>query len=200
MRIVLFVMLVLGLGGCATAPPNQPDNLCRIFQEKSGWYKAANKSEQRWGAPIPLQMAIIYHESAFVANARPPRGRLLWIIPWKRPSSAYGYTPALDSTWDMYVREAGSRWASRRDFADATDFVGWYIDKSAAMLGIAKTDAYSQYLAYHEGQGGYRRGSYRGKPRVRNTARRVAARSAKYGRQLQTCRAELEAGSGWWPF
>lgn len=196
-RHLLLAIAALAITGCATTPPSQPNNLCAIFREKDGWFNAALASYERWGAPIPVMMAIIYQESAFRADAAPPRTHLFWVIPWTRVSSAYGYTQALDSTWAWYVEETGNFGAERDDFADAIDFVGWYIDTSHDMLGIAKADAFSQYLAYHEGQGGYRRGSYRGKHWLLETARRVDARAARYARQLRTCRADLASGSGW---
>lgn len=200
MRTSLVLIVLLALGGCATVPPSQPENVCAIFQEKSNWYDAAATSYERWGAPVPVMMSIIYQESSFRADAAPPRGRLLWVIPWKRPTSAYGYSQAVDGTWDWYKRESGNRGADRDSFADSVDFVGWYIDKSHAMLGLSKADAYSQYLAYHEGQAGYRRGNYRRKGWLINVARRVAARSNRYKQQLNGCRQRLQRGSGWWPW
>ncbi|MES1939479.1 lipoprotein [Salinisphaera sp. T5B8] len=199
-RIVLICIAAV-LGGCVTAPPRATGNVCDIFYEKSGWFDAADAAFDRWGAPIHVQMAIIYQESRFVGDARPPRKRLLWFIPWTHITSAYGYTQALDSTWDWYKRDSGNGWADRDDFDDATDFVGWYMAKSHAMLGISKWDAYSQYLAYHEGQTGYKRGSYRRKPWLRRTAGKVNARADRYARQLQGCRVDLEHPSPWWwPF
>ncbi|MBS64060.1 hypothetical protein [Salinisphaera sp.] len=199
-RLVLICVAVV-LSGCVTAPPRSPGNVCDIFYEKNGWFDAADSAFDRWGAPIHVQMAIIYQESAFVGDARPPRRRLLWFIPWTHITSAYGYTQALDSTWDWYKTDTGNGWASRDDFADATDFVGWYVAKSNAMLGISKWDAYSQYLAYHEGQTGFKRGSYRRKPWLERTAGRVNARADRYAGQLRGCRADLEnPGHWWWPF
>lgn len=192
------VLSLLGLAGCATVPPSQPENLCAIFQEKDGWYAAATASYRHWRAPIPVMMSIIYQESSFRADAAPPRTHLLWVIPWTRPTSAYGYSQAIDGTWDWYVRETGNSWADRDSFADSIDFVGWYIAKSHDMLGLAKADAYSQYLAYHEGQAGYRRGNYRGKGWLITVAHRVAARANRYRQQLQGCRARLVDDSGWW--
>lgn len=151
MRRVLILAIVMSLTGCVTAPPRSTGDVCDIFYEKDGWFDAADTAYDRWGAPIHVQMAIIKQESSFVGDARPPRKRLLWFIPWTRMSSAYGYTQALDSTWDWYKRDSGNGGADRDDFDDATDFVGWYVDKSHATLGISKWDAYSQYLAYHEG-------------------------------------------------
>ncbi len=184
------------VAGCATAPPSDTDDLCAIFDEKRGWYRAAAKSEARWGTPVHVQMAIIYQESAFEHDARPPRGRLLGIVPWKRPSDAFGYAQALDSTWDRYREETGRRFADRDDFADAIDFVGWYTDLAQRTAGISKWDPYNQYLAYHEGPTGWRRGSYRGKRWLTDTARRVDGRAREWGAQLRRCEADLDRG-GW---
>lgn len=189
------------LAGCVTAPPRNPGNLCSIFREKSGWYEDSNDSFRRWGAPVQVQMAIMYQESQFVGNARPPRRRLFWVIPWTRISSAYGYTQALDSTWGQYKSEAGHPFASRKSFGDSADFVGWYIDQSSRILGISKWDAYSQYLAYYVGAGGYRQGAYKSKPWLLRTAGRVQSRAETYGGQLRSCEAELkQGGHWWWPF
>lgn len=202
MRIFVPLCLMLFLlSGCVTAPPSNPSNLCSIFREKHDWYSDARDAQKHWGAPVPVQMAIIYQESRYVGDAKPPRSHLLWVIPWTRISSAYGYTQALDSTWDHYKSQTGHPFASRDSFSDATDFVGWYINQSHHILGLSKSDAYSQYLAYYLGQGGYRKGIYRRKPWLRRTARRVASRSDRYQGQLKSCRTELEnTGHSWWPF
>ncbi|RJS94336.1 hypothetical protein [Salinisphaera sp. Q1T1-3] len=202
MRAILLILIVAPmLAGCITAPPSNPSNLCSIFREKHGWYDAAEDAQKRWGAPIPVQMSIIYQESQFQADAAPPRNRLFWIIPWTRISSAYGYTQALDSTWSHYKDQAGHPFARRDSFDSAVDFVGWYVDQSHRILGISKADAYSQYLAYYLGPGGYRQGLYRQKSWLRRSASRVASRSSRYGAQLSSCRGELERqGHWWWPF
>ena len=62
-------------------------------------------------------MATIYTESSFRHNAKPPRKWYLGFIPGKRASSAYGYSQALDGTWDRYQKETGRWGASRTDFA-----------------------------------------------------------------------------------
>ena len=36
------------VAACATTPPENVENICAIFEEKRGWYKAAKKSEKRW--------------------------------------------------------------------------------------------------------------------------------------------------------
>ncbi len=182
------------LAACAT-PPDNPGNICAIFEEKRHWYKAAKRSEKRWGVPIALQLAILRVESSFDNNARPKRDWFLF-VPLGRPSSAYGYAQAVDGTWEQYKRATGRRGADRDDFRDAVDFVGWYVNRSSRELGISKSDAYAQYLAYHEGIGGYKRRSYRNKSGVRQTARRVQRQTSSYARQLRGCRRDLERG-GW---
>ena len=134
-------------------------------------------SSARWGAPIPVQMAIIWRESSFRSNVRPP-GRV---------SSAYGFSQALDGTWEWYQDDTGRSSADRTDFDDAADFVGWYMAKSRAMNGIGMWDAYNQYLAYHEGHTGHRRGSYNQKEWLLGVADRVADQATRYARQLPDC-------------
>jgi len=113
---------------------------------------------------------------------------VLGVIPMGRQSSAYGYSQALDATWEDYRRGPGSRFAKRDDIDDATDFIGWYMSKSTESLGIARNDARNQYLAYHQGRSGYSRGSYRNKPWLIRIAGEVGARANLYESQLRSCR------------
>jgi hypothetical protein len=95
-RFSLVALAFLALAGCATAPPRDIDDLCRIFAEQPGWRRAAERAESRWGTKVPVAMAFVRHESSFRADAKPPRTRILGLIPWTRPSSAYGYAQATD--------------------------------------------------------------------------------------------------------
>lgn len=116
--------------GCTVAPPRNPANLCDIFRQKPDWYDYAKAAAERWGTPIPVQMAIIAQESGYHEEIQPPRDWILGIIPWTRPSSAYGYTQALDSTWAWYKAETGNDSADRDDFDDAVDFVAGMLRKA----------------------------------------------------------------------
>lgn len=196
--LLLVVLWIVVSAACATAPPANVDNICAIFDEKRGWYKAAKKSEKRWGTPKHVQMSIIRQESSFKSNAKPARTKLLRFLPWKRPSDAYGYAQALDSTWELYKDDSGRRFANRNDFDDAIDFVGWYTNMSNKSVGISKWDAYNQYLAYHEGHAGWRRGTYQRKAWLVETARQVEHRAREWGAQLQRCEDDLD--DGWWIF
>ncbi|MCG8441677.1 MAG: transglycosylase SLT domain-containing protein [Caulobacterales bacterium] len=181
----------LALSACATSPPDNPDNACAIFSEKPGWWDAARDAERRWNVPASVQLAIIRQESGFDDDARPPRGRFLFIFPGRRPSSAYGYAQAIDSTWESYKKDTGRRFARRDRFRDASDFVGWYANRSRRLSGIALTDARHQYLAYHEGQAAYNRGSWRRKDWLISTAHAVSRTASRYERQLDSCRKRL---------
>ncbi len=187
----LLVAMIGFASACANQPPRKLDNLCEIFTEKRSWYKAAKRAEKKWGAPLQVPMAMMYQESRFVDNARPPRNYLLGFIPWGRKSSAYGYSQAKTSTWKDYKRETGNGWADRDDFDDAIDFMGWFIYKTHKVNKISKWDAKTQYLNYHEGWGGYRRGSYRQKQWLVKVADRVGSQASRYGAQYRGCKKEL---------
>ncbi len=193
MRKILPALIGLLLAGCATAPSN-PANVCSMFREKDDWYAYARQAHRKWGVPIPVQMAIINQESSFDAAAKPPRYKFLGLIPLWRPSSAYGYGQVKNTTWDWYIQKTGNRGADRDEFEDVVDFIGWYAEQSRRQLGISRHDAYRQYLAYHEGHAGYRRGTYQAKFWLQRAARRVAASAWRYRRQLNRCQSYLENG------
>lgn len=197
-HVVTLVALTLVLAACASVPPRQLDNVCAIFEEKDDWYEEARRVRDTWGMPIHVQMAIIHQESRFMDSAKPPRHRFLGIPLWRK-SSAYGFAQVTDGTWDWYREETGNRWADRDDFDDAVDFIGWYGDRTHRELGISKWDAYHQYLAYHEGHGGYARKSYIGKDWLIEAARKVEANARRYNRQLAVCEEELQK-PWFWPF
>jgi hypothetical protein len=103
----LLLLIVFIIQSCATRPPENPDNICLIFKEKRGWYKAVIRSEKRWKIPPYVLMSFVYQESSFQADARPEREKLMGFIPWFRPSSAVGYSQALSKTWEDYQDGTG---------------------------------------------------------------------------------------------
>jgi hypothetical protein len=194
---IIALLITLSLTGCVSVQPQCIDDVCSIFNEYPNWYWATQASEEKWGAPVPVQMAIMHQESSFIGNAKPPRQRCLGFIPWTRPTSAYGYSQAVDSTWRKYQQSSGNSYGSRKNFKDAADFVGWYIHTAHCQLGIAPSNAYALYLAYHEGLGGYARKSYRSKPWLIKVAKKVSLRSSIYQSQLNECRDCLPKRH-WW--
>lgn len=187
LALCMLVLVSACGGGRSAGPPANQDNICAIFAERPEWRDAMISSSARWGAPIAVQMAIIWRESNFRAEARTPKKYILGVIPNGRVSSAYGYAQAIDGTWDWYREDTGNSGGDRTDFDDAADFVGWYMAKSRASNGIPMSDAYNQYLAYHEGHAGHRRGTYRKKGWLLGVADRVADQASRYRRQLPGC-------------
>lgn len=193
------------LAGCAileTAPPKDQGDICQIFREQPSWYDYARRSEERWGTPVATQMAFVHQESSFRSRVRPPRTQLLGFIPWRRPSSSYGYAQAQDPVWGEYRSDAGSFLARRTHMKHATDFIGWYNRRTHQQLGVSLANAEHLYLAYHEGPTGYRRGTWQGKPQVQRAASAVNARAARYQAQLASCEAEFRCRRFYqiWPF
>nr|WP_245795481.1 hypothetical protein [Thioalkalivibrio denitrificans] len=193
---------MLLLTACANQPPERADNICHIFEEYPRWYDHARRAEQRWGTPIPVQIAFVHQESGFRHNVRPPREYRFGFIPRRRPSSAYGYAQAITPAWSDYQEATGRHNARRTNMAHALDFIGWYNDVSHRRLGIPPYDAERLYLAYHEGHTGYARGAYRSKPQVQRVAQRVNERAQRYSAQLEECERRFRCRRFYqfWPF
>ena len=184
----LLILFFIFLNSCSSIPKNTADG-CSIFSERYLWYKHAKKTELKWGTPIYLQLAIIKMESDFDWLAKPERYKLFKVIPYKRPSSSFGYSQAVKGTWKQYKEETGNKYALRSRFKDSVDFIGWYTNKTEKLLKISKKDAFRQYIAYHEGWGAYK--NYKNKQKVIGLAKRVEKQSKKYKKQLNDCKRSL---------
>ncbi len=185
---IIICLLFFFILSCTSIPKNTL-NVCNIFSEKYLWYKFAKKTERKWGAPIELQMAIIKKESGFDWLAKPERTKIFKIIPWKRPSSSFGYSQAVIGTWDMYKKSTGNTLASRVLFKDSSDFIGWYVNQTYKRLKISKKNYFRQYLAYHEGWKNYKH--YNKKSNVVGYAKQVSIQAKKYRSQLNRCKKKL---------
>ena len=186
-RFIFFILLFI-ITSCSSIPSNTR-NTCNIFNERYLWYKHAKNSEKKWGAPIYIQMAFIKKESDFNWLAKPKRLKLFKIVPYKRPSTSFGYSQAVKGTWEQYKKETKNPLATRARFKDSVDFIGWYINKTEKILKIPKTDAYRQYIAYHEGWGNYK--NYKNNQKVIIFAKRVKEQSNLYRKQLLQCQNRL---------
>jgi hypothetical protein len=182
------ILIVISISACSSIPQNTSSS-CSIFEERYLWYKHVKNTEKKWGTPIYVQLAIIKMESDFDWLAKPPRRKLFKIIPFKRPSSSFGYSQAVKGTWEQYKNETGNKLATRARFKDSVDFIGWYTDKTESILKISKKDAFRQYLAYHEGWGAYK--NYRNNQKVIGLAKKVKKQSDKYRSQLKKCQKRL---------
>jgi hypothetical protein len=188
LRLFVVVLIVASCGRGQFSAPRGLENACALADERPRYFAAMQRTERRWGIPVPVQMAIIHAESRFIGDARTPVRYTLGVIPMGRQSSAFGYSQALDRTWEEYQAETRNRRARRDNINDATDFIGWYTNKTRERNGVALTDARNQYLAYHEGHTGFARASYQSKPWLINVANRVETRAAMYDTQLRMCR------------
>lgn len=195
-RLILSAVISLLLVSCSSLPPKNPENICSIFKENNDWYYAAKKTKEKWGVPIHIPMSMMYQESSFKADAKPPMDYLLGFIPIGRVSTAYGYSQAKTMTWKDYMRETDNSGADRDDFDDAMDFMGWFIYKSQKINKTSKWDAYNQYLNYHEGWGGFKRKSYHKKKWLMAVSRKVEKRAIRYSAQLKKCESSFT--QGWW--
>ena len=184
-----FLLIIFFVVSSCSSMPSNTSNSCSIFEERYLWYKHAKKSEQKWGTPIYLQLAIIKMESGFDWLAKPPRKKIFKVIPYKRPSSSFGYSQAVKGTWQQYKNETGNKLATRARFKDSVDFIGWYTNKTNSILKISLQDAFKQYIAYHEGWGNYK--YYKQNKKVISLAKKVEKQSKVYKNQLSKCSKTL---------
>ena len=184
----LLILAACGGGGGTGRAPGNLDDACAILAQRPGYLRAFRAAERKWGVPVHVQMATIYQESKFVSDARTPLRFSLGVIPVGRQSSAFGYSQALDGTWKEYQAAHGGRRTRRDNIRHATDFMGWYMSETQRTLGISVRDARNQYLAYHDGRNGYRRGTYRAKPWLMRVSGQIEARALMYQQQLPRCR------------
>lgn len=190
-RAAILALLVAACGSPSeryTSSPSMLDDACAILDERPAYLKAMKAAERKWGVPVAVQMATIHQESKFDGDARTPVQWRLGVIPMGRQSSAFGYSQALDGTWDEYLAEEGGRRARRDEIGYATDFMGWYMTKTQTELGIPLNDAKNQYFAYHDGRAGYRRGTYLKKGWLLAVGDKVEERAYMYDAQLRACR------------
>lgn len=195
--IFLTVLVCLLLGGGVgywfyapeepTPPPSSLADACTIRDERPDWYRATRAAARKWDVPPPVLLAIVWRESAFRAQARPPRRDGWWIFKGPPISTAYGFSQALDGTWQWYLDDTSAEEARRDRYADAIDFVGWYMAMSRDKLGFTGQDARLHYLAYHQGHSGYRRGKWRHIGWLKRAAAAVEERALLYDTQLFEC-------------
>ena len=183
-----YLILFLFLYSCSSIPKNTNDG-CAIFSERYLWYKHSKKVEKKWGTPIYIQLAFIKMESDFDWLAKPERQKIFKVIPYKRPSSSFGYSQAVKGTWKQYKNETNNPLATRTRYKDSVDFIGWYTSKTEKILNIPKHNAFKQYIAYHEGWGNYK--NYKKNKKVIGLAKKVERQSKKYKNQLLKCKSSL---------
>ncbi|MAJ81983.1 MAG: transglycosylase [Legionellales bacterium] len=178
------------LSGCSIQP-NKNSNACYVLTHHQSWYNSLSRSEKKYNIPKYTTLAIIAEESNFISNAKPRYKYFLGLFPYQRISTAEGYSQALNATWKDYQRSTGRKKAVRQNFDDASDFIGWYLNKASKNLSISKNDTKSLYLAYHEGINGYKKKNPNFGPNLNRVATRVKNRNYKYIREAAHCQNKL---------
>ena len=186
--IYLFIFFLLA--SCSSVPKN-PLNACKIFGENYLWYKSIKKSSETYGAPIYVILAFVNKESGFNRWAKPKRTKIFKVVPYKRPSSSFGYSQAVKKTWELYKNETNSPLALRMRFKDSVMFIGWYIRKTNKINNIPLNDSYRLYLNYYLGWGNYSKKIYKTDKKAIIFAKSVEKQSNIYKNQLRECQKNL---------
>ena len=176
---------------CSSIPKNT-QNACSIFSERYLWYKHAKNSSEKYGVPIHVILAFVNKESGFNRWARPKRTKLFKVVPYKRPSSSFGYSQAVTKTWELYKTETNSPLALRTRFKDSVMFIGWYIGKTNKINKVPLDDSYRQYLNYYLGWGNYAKKVYKTDKKSIIFAKSVEKQSKIYKIQLRECQKGLD--------
>jgi len=189
---LIFLFVFFFLVSCSSVP-KYPQNACKIFGQNYLWYKSVKKSSETYKAPIHIILAIINKESGFRRFAKPPRTKLFKVVPYKRPSSSFGYSQAVKKTWELYKNETNNPLALRARFKDSVMFIGWYMSKTQKINKIPLTDSYRQYLNYYLGWGNYAKKTYKNNKKAIIFAKSVQKQSNIYQSQLIECQKSLNS-------
>ncbi len=183
---IIFFFIV----SCSSVP-KYPQNACKIFGENYLWYKSTKKSYDTYGAPMHIILAFVNKESGFNRWAKPKRTKLFKVVPYKRPSSSFGYSQAVKKTWELYKKETNNPLALRTRFKDSVMFIGWYMSKTKKINKIPLNDSYRQYLNYYLGWGSYSKKVYKTDKKAVIFAKSVEKQSKIYKNQLKQCQKNL---------
>ena len=187
---LIYFVIFLFIASCSSVP-KYPLNACKIFGENYLWYKSIKKSSETYGAPIYVILAFVNKESGFNRWAKPKRTKIFKVVPYKRPSSSFGYSQAVKKTWELYKNETNSPLALRMRFKDSVMFIGWYIRKTNKINNIPLNDSYRLYLNYYLGWGNYSKKIYKTDKKAIIFAKSVEKQSNIYKNQLRECQKNL---------
>lgn len=203
----------LGLDGYL-AGRTRPDvkaniaNIHEVLTERPDWYRALRDLK----TPKHVVLGTIAGESGFDRTATP--GVRLWPpglefstkpfpgLHWEKLSSGYGFSGAINGTWDLFKRATNRPNASRTDFGDSATFVDWYMQITHRRFGVPLSNVREQYLAYYMGwddYARYKKGLISPPAKARAAANRAVRFANSYKRDLDRHGAELDrAAKRWW--
>tara|TARA_B100001540_G_C15651385_1_gene571242 strand:- start:7 stop:612 length:606 start_codon:yes stop_codon:yes gene_type:complete len=188
---LFFLIIFFVLASCSSVP-KYPQNACKIFGQNYLWYKSAKKSSDTYGVPVHIILAFVNKESGFNRWAKPKRQKIFKVIPYKRPSSSFGYSQAVKKTWELYKNETNNPLALRTRFKDSVMFIGWYMEKTKKINKVPLNDPYRQYLNYYLGWGNYSKKVYKSDKKAIILAKKVEKQSKIYRSQLKECQKSLD--------
>jgi len=188
-NLIYFFTFII-LASCSSVQQHS-SNACKLFGERYLWYKNVKKSSETYGAPVHIILSFVNKESGFKRFAKPERAKLFKIIPYKRPSSSFGYSQAVNKTWELYKTETNNPLALRASFKDSVMFIGWYMAKTKKINKVSLNDPYRQYLNYYSGWGNYAKKTYKTDKKAIIFAKNVEKQSEIYKNQLRECQKAL---------
>ena len=183
---IIFIFLV----SCSSVP-KYPQNACKIFGEKYFYLKYSRAASKKWNVPISSILAVINKESGFRRFAKPRRTKLFKIIPYRRPSSSFGFSQAVNKTWDLYKKENNRPIALRMSFKNSSDFIGWYFWKTNKINKVSIKDTRNMYLNYYLGWTAYKKKAYQNDKKAIIFAMSVEKQAKIYKSQLRECKSVL---------
>lgn len=113
-------------------------HICKYLEENPGFKESLKTASAKWGVRPELILAIIKKESNFHPTVVGTR-------------TSVGWTQAKTFVWEEYQHETKQPFRKRECFADAVDFIGWYVARYAKLEGKDPNDAYHAYLNYRLG-------------------------------------------------
>ena len=164
------------------------NDICHIIDRRPLWNSDLNDIEEEYNISKFIILSFINQESSFKSEAKPPFKKIFGFIPtWNRLSSSYGYSQAINATWDLYKKQNNKQDAQRNNFYDSAEFVAWYILKSNSINNISTNDTFNLYLSYHEGWSGFNNKSYSNNKKLLNIAKKVKEQEKKYKKDFDNC-------------
>ena len=190
-HVFLRFLICLLLTGCASEKVSKSDDVCMVYQKNYDWYRAAYHAQKKHHIDANIIMAVMAQESNYTYNARPGKNYVFNFIPWGYKTSAKGYAQIIDGAWDDYKKENNKWFSSRHSFDDASDYIGWYLNKAVKKLHIKRNDSYHLYLAYHQGLYGYKRHEEKHNQKLDLIAKKVQRNTYRYQKEFKQCQNSL---------
>ena len=190
-RYIVKLLLFCFLTACSTEKVSKTDDVCTVFNKNYDWYRAAYHAQKKHNIDANIIMAVMAQESNYIYNARPSKHYVFNFIPWGYKTSARGYAQIIDGAWDDYKKENNKWFPSRHSFNDASDYIGWYLNKASNNLKIKRNDSYHLYLAYHQGLSGYKRHEEKHNQKLDLIAKKVQRNTFRYQKEFKQCQNTL---------